>query len=139
VAPVGTLNPFAKVEAETMAFSRGVKTEQNDQIGVYVTDVHNGDYIKLQAVDFAGKAPKRFTARVASGLRGGQIEVHIDSIRGQMLGRLEVPATGGWEQWQTLSANLEAASLPSQTVDLYLVFTGRKGPKLFNFDWWKFD
>jgi hypothetical protein len=153
VKPIDTFNPYRKVEAETMAFSKGIKTEQNDQIGVYVTSIHNSDYIKLQNVEFGKKIPRTFTARVASGLRGGAIEIRIDSIGGQLLGRLEVPATGGWEQWQTLTADLDyplsilnsfpsLARLPvafqhSSTHDLYLVFTGRKGPKLFNFDWWE--
>ena len=135
VKPIATFDPFRKVEAETMAFSKGVKTEQNNEVGVYVTDIHNADYIKLQNVAFGRMLPRTFTARVASGLRGGQIEVRIDSIKGQLLGRLEVPATGGWEQWQTLT--LDLTSKTSGTHDLYLVFTGRKGPKLFNFDWWE--
>ena len=142
VKPIDTFNPYRKVEAETMAFSKGIKTEQNDQIGVYVTSIHNSDYIKLQNVEFGKKTPRTFTARVASGLRGGAIEIRIDSIGGQLLGRLEVPATGGWEQWQTLTADLDYPlsilnSQHSTTHDLYLVFTGRKGPKLFNFDWWE--
>ena len=135
VKPVGTFCPFRRVEAETMAFSRGVKTEQNDQVGVYVCDIHNGDYIKLQAVDFGNKIPRTFSARVASGLRGGAIEIHIDSLKGQLLGRMAVPGTGGWEQWQTQTIDLTA--YPTGTHDLYFLFTGRKGPKLFNFDWWE--
>ena len=135
VKPVGKFDPYRKVEAETMAFSKGIKTEQNNQVGVYVTDIHNGDYIKLQNVHFCSKLPRTFTARVASGLRGGQIEIRIDSIKGQLLGRLEVPATGGWEQWQTLTTDL--TSIARGSHDLYFVFTGRKGPKLFNFDWWE--
>ena len=118
-----------------MAFSRGLKTEQNDEVGVYVADIHNGDYIKLQNVDFSGNMQKQFAARVASGLRGGQIEVRIDSLKGHLLARLEVPGTGGWEKWQTLTADF--AEKAEGTHDLYLVFTGRKGPKLFNFDWWE--
>ena len=135
VKPVKKFDPYRKVEAETMAFSKGIKTEQNDQVGVYVTDIHNGDYIKLQNVHFCSKLPRTFTARVASGLRGGQIEIRIDSLKGQLLGRLEVPATGGWEQWQTLTTDL--TSIARGSHDLYFVFTGRKGPKLFNFDWWE--
>ena len=135
VKPVAEFNPYRKVEAETMAFSKGVKTEQNDEVGVYVSDIHNGDYIKLQNVCFCNKLPRTFTARVASGLRGGQIEVRIDSLKGQLLCRLEVPATGGWEKWQTLTADF--TELVKGRHDLYLVFTGRKGPKLFNFDWWE--
>ena len=135
VKPIGEFNPYRKVEAETMAFSKGVKTEQNDEIGVYVTDIHNGDYIKLQNVCFCNKLPRTFTARVASGLRGGNIEVRVDSVNGKTLCKLEVPATGGWEKWQTLTADF--TELVKGRHDLYLVFTGRKGPKLFNFDWWE--
>ena len=31
VKPIATFNPYRRVEAETMAFSHGVKTEQNDR------------------------------------------------------------------------------------------------------------
>ncbi len=151
VKPVGVFNPYRKVEAETMAFSKGVKTEQNDEVGVYVSDIHNGDYIKLQNVAFANKYPRTFTARVASGLRGGRIEIHLDSIGGRCLGTLNVPATGGWEKWQTITIDLDYSTItdidaPTRTIsglnlpataDVYLVFKGRKGPKLFNFDWWE--
>ena len=135
VKPVGKFDPYRKVEAETMAFSKGVKTEQNDQIGVYVTDIHNGDYIKLQNVHFCNKIPRTFTARIASGLRGGQIEIRIDSIGGKLLGTVNVPGTGGWEQWQTITTDL--TTIASGHHDMYFVFKGRKGPKLFNFDWWE--
>ncbi len=135
VKPVGVFSPYRKVEAETMAFSKGLKTEQNRRRGVYVTDIHNGDYIKLQNVDFGTQNPKTFSACVASGLRGGQLELHIDSLRGQRLTRLEVRGTGGWEQWETLKADFEQNV--TGVHDLYLVFKGRKGPKLFNFDWWE--
>jgi len=137
VKPVDALSPYRRVEAETMAFSKGLKTEQNDAIGVYVTDIHNGDYIKLQNVDFGTAWPTSFSARVASGLRGGQIELHLDSIRGELLGTLSVPGTGGWEQWQSLTTDLTPLTSPVANHDLYLVFKGRKGPKLFNFDWWE--
>ena len=151
VKPVGKFNPFRKVEAETMAFSKGVKTEQNDEVGVYVTDIHNGDWIKLQNVGFDNKTPRVFKARVASGLRGGQIEIRLDSLKGRLLGTVNVPGTGGWEKWQTITLDLDYSTLtdlnaPSRTIsgltlpetaDLYFVFTGRKGPKLFNFDWWE--
>ena len=151
VKPVAVFNPYRKVEAETMAFSKGVKTEQNDEVGVYVSDIHNGDYIKLQNVAFANKYPRTFTARVASGLRGGQIEIHLDSIGGRCLGTLNVPGTGGWEKWQTITVDLDYSTItdidaPTRTIsglnlpataDVYLVFKGRKGPKLFNFDWWE--
>ena len=159
VKPIATFDPYRRVEAETMAFSKGVKTEQQEMEGignglqVYVSDIHNGDYIKLQNVGFGKKVPRVFRARVASGLRGGQIEIRLDSLGGRLLGTLNVPGTGGWEKWQTLTLDLDYSTLtdlnaPSRTIsgldlpetaDLYFAFKGRKGPKLFNFDWWELD
>ena len=135
VQPIETFNPYRKVEAETMAFSKGVKTEQNSQVGVYVTDIHNGDYIKLQNVEFGNKTPRTFTASVASGLRGGKIEVRLDSVGGPQIGWMDVPGTGGWENWRTIT--IDFREIARGTHDLYFVFKGRKGPKLFNFDWWE--
>ena len=147
VKPIATFNPFQRVEAETMAFSKGVKTEQwqlngeerknGNGLGIYVSDIHNGDFIKLQNVEFGQRIPRTFTARVASGLRGGQIEIRIDSIGGKMLGQVNVPGTGGWLNWQNITIDLTAYA--TGIHDLYFVFKGRKGPKLFNFDWWQME
>ena len=126
MAHEGALNPFQKVEAKTMTASK---------------DIRNGDHIKWQAVDFGNKLPRTFTAHVASGLQGGAIEIHTDSITGALLGRLEVPDTGGWEQWQTLTADLAPVTSHGEALtgihDLYLVFTGNEDTKLLNFDWWE--
>ena len=37
VSPVGTLNPYERVEAETIAFSEGVKSEPNVKTGIYIS------------------------------------------------------------------------------------------------------
>ncbi|MCM1355967.1 MAG: glycoside hydrolase family 43 protein [Staphylococcus sp.] len=134
---VGTFDPFRRVEAETMAWSQGVATEPNANTGVYVSDIHDGDYIKVANVNFNSGGPRRFGASVASALRGGRIEVRTDSIGGDLVAVLDVPGTGGWEEWSYLEtpALMEVSGLH----DLYFVFKGRKGPKLFNFDWWKFE
>ncbi len=138
VKPIGTLNPFQRVEAETIAFSEGVKTEQNKRTGVYVSDIHNGDYIKVREVDFSVNGtnkPMCFKASLASALRGGTLEVHLDSIGGKQIATLAVGTTGGWENWQTYSADIKEKV--SGVHDVYFVFKGRKGVKLFNFDWWE--
>lgn len=137
VTPVGKLSPYERVEAETIAFSVGVKSEPNAKTGVYISDIHNGDYIKVREVDFGNQSPKKFTASVASALRGGTLEVRTDSIGGTLLAELTVPATGGWECWQSLQADI--VQPVTGVHDLYFVFKGRKGPKLFNFDWYKFN
>ena len=137
VKPVGTLSPYGRVEAETIAWSEGLKTEPNAVTGVYVSDAHDGDYIKVREVDFGDRAPKRFIASVASALRGGRLEVYADSIGGKPVAVLDVPGTGGWESWRTLETSV--APTLTGVHDIYFAFKGRKGCKLFNFDWWEFS
>lgn len=137
VDPVGTLNPYKRTEAETLAFSCGVKSEPNATTGIYISDIHDGDYIKVRSVDFGHSSPKKFHIVAASARRGGTIEVRLDSIGGNIIAKVDVPPTGGWEQWKRLKCN--TTGNVSGVHDLYFVFKGRKGCKLFNLDWWRFD
>lgn len=133
---IAYFEPFGRHEAETMAWSDGVSTRQSDETGVYVSDIHNGDYTMLENVNFGSGNPRKFGASVASGRRGGSIEVRMDSVAGPVIAVLDVPATGGWEKWQYIEtyARIEVPGIH----DIYFVFTGRKGPELFNFDYWTF-
>lgn len=137
VKPVGTLNPYQRTEAETIAFSVGVKSETNANVGVYISEIHNDDYIKLQAVDFTQNSPKNFILSAASALRGGAIEVYADSLGGPLIATAVVPGTSGWENWQTVNTVLTTPIIGVH--DIYFLFKGRKGPKLFNLDWWRFS
>ena len=137
VAPIGTLNPYKRTEAETMAWSSGLKSEQNDETGVYISDINNGDYIKVREADFGNVSPKKFTASVASALLGGSIEVRVDSLGGKVIASLKVSRTGGWEKWQTVT--VPVIETITGCHDIYFVFKGMKGGKLFTFDWWRFD
>ena len=51
VDPVGKLDPYRRIEAETIAWSEGLKTEKSEA-GMYVTAIHDGDYIRVRNVDF---------------------------------------------------------------------------------------
>lgn len=136
VSPIRTFNPYRRVEAETMAFSKGVKSEPNARTGIYISDIHKDDYIKVQAIEFGKQSPKSFTASAASALHGGSIEVRTDSINGPLLTTLTIPHTGGWEVWQTLSTPVTTSI--TGTHDIFFVFKGLIGRKLFNLDWWQF-
>ena len=137
VSPIGTLNPFQRTEAETIAWCEGLKTENNQKTGVYVNEISNGDYIKVREVDFASRQPKTFTVSAASALQGGNIEVHLDSLKGQKIAQVKIPYTGGWEEWQQFSADVTGTV--SGKHDVFFSFTGYKGMKLFTFDWWRFE
>jgi arabinoxylan arabinofuranohydrolase len=130
---IGTLNPYIRHEAEEICWEEGVKTETSSQVGVYVTSIESGDYIKVKGVDF-GKGAKRFFASVASGSNGGNIEIRTDSISGPLLGTCLVQNTGDWQNWVTQKCAIKKSK---GIHDLYFVFKGGES-KLFNFDYWKF-
>jgi beta-xylosidase len=137
VHPIGTLNPYLRTEAETIAWSVGVKTENNKKTGVYVSEIHNGDNIKVREVDFGTKQPTAFIVSAASALQGGRIEVRLDSLTTQPIAVVTIPYTGGWEKWRKEQANVTRQV--SGKHDVYFTFTGYKGMKLFNLDWWRFQ
>ncbi|MFG1865874.1 family 43 glycosylhydrolase [Microbispora bryophytorum] len=130
---VGTLNPYVRQEAETIAWESGVETEPSSEGGMNVGFIENGDYIKVKGVAF-GNGATSFSARVASGGSGGKIEVRRDGATGTLMGTCDVPGTGGWQNWTTVSCSVTGAS---GTHDLYLRFTGGSG-YLMNVNWWQF-
>lgn len=138
VAPIAAFSPFRLVEAETMAFSQGIRTEWNTkQRRIWVSDIQNDDWIKMREVDFDTNAPaSRLNIEVtaASALQGGNIEVRLDSIKGDVVANVEVLPTGGWEEWAKFKASFNKDVKGKH--DLFFVFRGKKGIKLLNFDSW---
>lgn len=145
-AQVGTINPFKRVEAETMAYSEGLKTNfetewegpfewnRGKKIAdrLYVTSIHNGDYVLVKGVDF-GKDVKLVEVMV-SPLYGGKIEIRTDKIEGSVIATVNVGPQGEGGKWKTVSAPV---SKVNGVHDVYFVFKGEKD--LFNFDWWQFS
>lgn len=130
---ISNLNPFQKTEAETIAWSEGVKTEKDSQSGVFVSNIDDGDYIKVRSVDF-GKGAKRFEVN-AIALAGGEIEIRLDGKDGLKIGTCTISNTGDVNVWKTFTTKVNKQK---GVHDLYLVFKGGDG-ELFKLDYWKFN
>lgn len=129
LAQVEWFNPYKRVEAETQAKSRWVKTAKDAERGIYITNIDNGDYIMLQGVDF-GDGAKKFVAEAAP-IAGGKIEFRLDSVSGPVVGTIDVKGKEGvWKQYNC------KANGATGIHDLYIVFVGGDG-QLMNFDWWQ--
>jgi hypothetical protein len=139
-APVGTLDPYKRVEAETMTWSQKCIIAQNDKNGVYVTSTRMKGYIKVREVAFGEKSPVNFSASMAAGVDGGILEVRLDSLAGPLVASVDVPRTGGWETFRLLTVPVKQPVTGKH--DLFLCFNGHNitaGRELFNFDFWNFD
>ncbi len=131
---IEVLNPFKRVEAETIAWSEGVKTDKSSQVGVYVTQIQSGDYIQIKGVDF-GKRTKAFEVNAAS-MTGGKIQIRLDDKEGTIIGTCEISNTGGWDSWKLFKTKI---SKVKGVHDLFFVFDGDANQEnLFNLDYWKF-
>ena len=131
VAPTGTLNPYQRVEAETMASSWGLKVDRLDGKVHYVTSIHNGDWLKLRNVDFGSVPPVQATVEILGFREKGCIEFYVDEMGGKPLASLEI--TG-----DNAIRNAPVTKEVTGIHDLYVLFRGGDG-ELFSFDWWKFN
>lgn len=135
---IKALNPYERVEAETIAWSKGIKADTCNQEGSFVkginmkvTEITNGDYLAVSNADF-GDGSGKFTMHVA-GLAGGTVELHLDGTAGQKVGEVQVPAGDG-NTWTDVSCNTSITG----NHNLYLVFKGAAGQLMYA-DYWKFD
>lgn len=71
------LDPYARVEAETFNGESGIETEPCSEGGMNVTEISNGDWLGIRGVDFGSMGARSFSARVASGASGGNIELRL--------------------------------------------------------------
>jgi glucose/arabinose dehydrogenase/PKD repeat protein len=109
------------VSAITKATAHGGRT---------VGDINNGDWISF--TPYVLSNAQQITARIASGGTGGTLEIRAGSSTGTLLGKATVPVTGGWENFQDVTANLSRA--PRGTTTLYLVFKGTGTGALYDVD-----
>ncbi len=140
VDQIGSLNPYERTEAETMNAQSGIETKRSEVVGMHLTDINNGDWIRVRGVDFGTTEPAAFTASIASDLKigessGGSIEIRLGSEDGTLIGTVPVSYTGGLDSWQSKTIAIDEVT---GVQDVYFVFTGGEAPQLFNFDHWQF-
>ena len=132
-APVGTINPYVRVEAETMASSWGLKTDRLPGKDHYVTRIHNGDWIKVREVDFGEEGPKKVTIGTQGFNNPGVVEFYLGSMSDSPFARVAVDGT---ESVQTVDVTSRRPVVGKH--DVYILFRGGDD-RLFDFDWWKMD
>jgi beta-xylosidase len=138
-APVAALNPYKRVEAETIAWSSGVKIEPSSAGGQNLRDLHDGAYVQVRNVDFGATGARAFMASLSSTAKaktvsGAKIEIRLGKLDGKLIGTLPVSGTGG--EWKPQSARISGAA---GVHDLFFVFRGAAGEELFKFDYWQFS
>jgi arabinoxylan arabinofuranohydrolase len=140
VVQIGYVDPYVRVEAETMNDQDGIETEVCSVGGMNVTNIADSEWVKVRGVDFGSTGPAAFTASVASDIKigsstGETIEIRLDDETGTLIGTVPISYTGGSDGWKTETIAVEDSS---GVHDVYFVFRGEGSENLFNFDHWHF-
>ena len=123
VSQIETLDPYQKVQAETMSNqSKGISVT-----GLCDTVVHGGkgDWIKVSGAAFS-KGSDSFTLR-ASSKNGAAVKICTGSASGTVVGYAEIEAGGKMSE---ITVPVESVS---GTKDIYIVLSGDA-----DLDWWQF-
>ncbi len=130
-----TIAATSIIQASSYTVQSGLQTETaSDTNGGYdLGFVTNGAYAAYENVDF-GNGVTSVNVRTASGGNGGTLEFHLDSPTGAHISTVNLPVTGGWQNWQTVNAN---ASGVTGIHTLYAVFSGTGG--IANLNWFQFQ
>ena len=100
--------PPIKIEAESYSYMNGIQTQDTSDEGggINVGWIDAGDWLSYHDIDIPRSGKYRVDLRVASLEGGGQLQV--EAAGGSTIyGTVHVPSTGGWQNWQTLSIEVD--------------------------------
>ena len=135
---VGTLNPYETINGATFAVMGGVDTAPADEISkqygcgnLLLTAINDGDFVKLQGVDFGDKGAKSVVATVKTNGSNGAIRVTTKYANGTVAGYIAVEPDGN--DTTVCKAVFDAPITGLQ--DVYFTFNG-EGYEIVD---WKFE
>lgn len=123
VPQVGSINPYERVEAETMAWMGGIVVDPGSNGGMDVLNESDGAWIGIAGVDFGEEGAKGIEFATPSALAAG-VKIVLDSLDGECVGYVEL---------ETGKSSAKLNKKITGKHDLFFIFTGQ-----FRADWWRF-
>ncbi len=136
-----TMNPYERIDAETIAWNAGIKVAPCKEPGklykdynTALTDLQDKDWTAVSQLEFGDEGAVGIKVNAASA-KGGKIEVRLDSPEGTLAGTVNVPATGGEDKYQLIDCELDNIT---GTKNVFLVFRGSTTENIMNVDYYEF-
>jgi alpha-N-arabinofuranosidase len=107
------------VPAVRYAAQSGVKNAGSTEGGQCVGWIHEEDWVQYKSVDF-GEGAEIIQFRIA-GKEKGKIEMRAGDRDGDLLGVCEVPNSGDWQEWISITGSIKKTE---GKKDICLVFKG---------------
>lgn len=119
------------VQAENYSAMAGVQLEATTDAGggQNVGWIDNGDWMAYNSINIPTSGAYTIEYRVASGASGGTLSLDLNG-GSTVLGTVGIPATGGWQNWTTVShtVNINAGTY---NFGIYAAAGG------WNINWWR--
>lgn len=130
------VNQFDKIEAEnyTDVSNSNSETTKDTGGGYNMAGTKNDSYLMYANINLTGA--ENINIRFATRTSGGTLEVRIDSPTGELLGTVDLPGTGNWQTWTTVSRTLLSKV---GFYDLYLIFKTDETGYVGNINWLQLD
>ncbi len=109
-----TANLPGTVEAEHYAKASGIRNEECSEGGLNVGYLDAGDYL-VYDVNVATAGNYLVEYRIASDVGGGVFNLEQNS-GSTVLGTMNIPNTGGWQTWQTVSHTVSLSAGPQEVA-----------------------
>ena len=134
------INATSTIRADSYTSHNGTQTQPTSDVGGgdNVGWIHNGEWLGYADVDFGSIGATKFIARVSSGAAAeiiGGVQVTLDSPATSPVGYFNVSNTGGWQSWETMSANI---SIVTGQHTVYLTFASSQSDDFVNINWFTF-
>ena len=129
IPQLAVMDPYQRIEAETIAWNAGVKATATGRPGnlfadynMVLTDLQEGDWTSVSQLDFGSKGADKITVAVGSK-DGGTIEVRVGYPEGKTIGTIDVPETGSNHTYQLVTGDIEKVT---GTQNIFLIFHEKK-------------
>jgi len=121
------------IQGSSYTSESGLQTETtSDTTGGYdLGYISTGAYALYNNVDFGSSVTKVSVREASDSSSGATATFYLDSPTGTPIATVTLPDTGGWQNWQTVSAAVSGAS---GVHNLYVVFTSGA-----NLNWFQFQ
>nr|WP_315221764.1 beta-1,3-glucanase family protein [uncultured Flavobacterium sp.] len=122
--PVTTSSTSVLIQAEDYSAMNGIQVEATTDTGggSNVGYTETGDWLAYNAINFPTTGSYLIEYRVASAVTGGKLSSDLNGGT-IVLGTVDVPNTGGWQNWQTISQTVNV-NAGTYNFGIYIQNTG---------------
>lgn len=124
LVPATTSQTSVLIQAEDYSAMSGIQVEATTDTGggSNVGYTETGDWLAYNSINFPTTGSYLIEYRVASGVTGGKLSSDLNGGT-IVLGNVDIPNTGGWQNWQTISQTVNV-NAGTYNFGIYIQNTG---------------